>query len=155
MLFTDQPPAYPYHDKPPDYHDVWPRTTVSPPPVDIPPPDSTPAVHIPLTTTNDVIFSPVYSSYATTTTTIAAATTTTTTTTTTSYRYPHENVVVTQSHTHNSHPNDVNEVSDDDISNSHNRFLRLVFIDQPLKECVINCFIASTYVNLELVLPQE
>ena len=45
-IFTDQPPAYPCNDKPPDYHDICPRKTVSSPPVDIPPPDYTPTVHI-------------------------------------------------------------------------------------------------------------
>ena len=46
--FTDQPPAYPSNDKPPDYHDVFPRRTTTPPPVDISAvPDNTPAAHIP------------------------------------------------------------------------------------------------------------
>ena len=117
MFFTDQPPAYPHNDKPPDYHDVCPRKIVSPPPVDIPlsvdisPPDSTPAVHIPFTTTNNFVLSPLHSNHAATT----IITTTTTTTTTTNDRYSHENVVVTQSPTHNSNVNDANEVSDDDI----------------------------------------
>ena len=46
--FTDQPPAYPSNDKPPDYHDVFPRRTTTPPPVYISAvPDNTPAAHIP------------------------------------------------------------------------------------------------------------
>ena len=103
MLLIDRPPAYPYNDKPPDYHDICP---VSPPPVDIPLPDNTPAVHIPITTANDVILSPVDSNHATTTITI------TTTSTTTTTNHPHENGVVTQLPTHNSNVDDVNEVSD-------------------------------------------
>ena len=107
MLFTDQPPAYPYNDKPPDYHDVCPRKTVSPPPVDILPPDNTPAVHIPLSTTTTATSSVVESSDTTTTTSIAAATTTT--------RYPPENIVVTQPLSHNSHLNNVNNIEVSEI----------------------------------------
>ena len=47
MYFTDQPPAYPSNDKPPDYHDVCPHKAITPPPVDIPPPNNVTAVHFP------------------------------------------------------------------------------------------------------------
>ena len=73
---TDQPPAYPHNDKPPDYHDICPRQAVSPPPVDNLSPENTPAVHILVTTTG--ISSAVYSSN-TGTSTIDINTTTNTT----------------------------------------------------------------------------
>ena len=47
QMDTDQPPAYPSNDKPPDYHDVCPPKTVTPPPVNIPAPDDTPAARVP------------------------------------------------------------------------------------------------------------
>ena len=85
----DQPPAYPHNDTPPDYHDVCPRNIVSPSPVDIPPPDNTPAVYtVRITITNDTGTSPAVSSSSNTTTVT---------------RYPPENIVVTQPPTHNSH----------------------------------------------------
>ena len=115
--FTDQPPAYPSNDKPPDYHDVCPCETITPPPVDIPSPnndtivhfpphDDSPVVHayppdnatahIPLTTTTNGISHTVHSSNTATVTT----------------RYPPENFIITQPPTFNSHPYNVNEVSD-------------------------------------------
>ena len=117
ILILDQPPAYPYNDKPPDYRDVCPRKTVSPPPVDIPSPENTPAVHIPLSTTTTAASSVVYSSNTTTTTTTSITTT----------RYPPKNIVVTQPLSYNAHLDDVDEVSDNSISNSCNTFLRFVF----------------------------
>ena len=46
IYFIDQPPAYPNNDKPPDYHDVCPPKSVTPPPVNVPTPDSTPAARV-------------------------------------------------------------------------------------------------------------
>ena len=47
ICFTDQPPAYPSNDKPPEYHDVCPPKIVTPPPVNMPAPDDTPAARVP------------------------------------------------------------------------------------------------------------
>ena len=122
MYFTDQPPAYPSNDKPPDYHDVCPRKAITPPPVDIPSPnnatvdhspphDDTPVVHvsppdnatahIPLTTTTNGTSHTVHSSNTATVIT----------------RYPPENVILTQPSTYNSDLHNVNEVSDNSMSN--------------------------------------
>ena len=122
MYSTDQPPAYLGNDKPPDYYDVRRHEAITPPPVDIaspnnvtavhfPPHDDTPVdhvsppdnatAHIPLTTTTNGTSHTVHSSNTATVNT----------------RYPSENVIFVQPPTYNSHFYNVNEVSDNSISN--------------------------------------
>ena len=109
FCFTDQPPAYPSNDKPPAYHDVCPRKTVTPPPVDISAaPNNTPAAdHIPspeITPRPEVHFPPsnnvneVHIPITTITTDTSSARNANTVIT----GYPPGNIIVTQPSTFNS-----------------------------------------------------
>ena len=129
--FTDQPPAYPSNDKPPDYHDVFPCKTAMPPPVDISAvPDSTPAAHIPsanITPRPIVHFPPTdhdtpihipftitYNGITTNNSSMTTATVRTTDnivlTHSSSTAYPPENIVLTQLPTDNSNLHNATEV---------------------------------------------
>ena len=60
--FADQPPSYPYNDKPPDYHDVCPNETISPPLITIPSHNNTSGVHDHIPTASVITSSTLHNS---------------------------------------------------------------------------------------------